>query len=113
MTQCLRIRWDTTRLKLSAILRAIHELGYDAQPYDRARRRHAIDRERDTLLRRIGVAGVLGMQVMTLSAALYFGDWLGIDGSYRELLQAGGFVVDGTGDRLFGAAFFCRCTKRY
>ncbi|MDH3380309.1 MAG: heavy metal translocating P-type ATPase metal-binding domain-containing protein, partial [Gammaproteobacteria bacterium] len=87
MTQCLRVRWDITRLKLSAILRAVRELGYDAQPYHKARGRQAIDGERDTLLRRIGVAGVFGMQVMMLSAALYFGDWSGIDDRHRELLQ--------------------------
>ena len=37
------------------------------------------------MLRRLGVAGALGMQVMMIAIALYAGDWYGIEESFRRL----------------------------
>ena len=39
-------------------------------------------------MRRIGVAGLLGMQVMMISVSLYFGDWLGMQELYRRFFYA-------------------------
>ncbi|MEN8218233.1 MAG: cation-translocating P-type ATPase, partial [Pseudomonadota bacterium] len=72
-THRARIRWDESRIHLSDILQAVSRIGYIAHPYDPARQQEILDRERKQQLRRIGVAGVLGMQVMMLSIALYVG----------------------------------------
>jgi Cu2+-exporting ATPase len=63
-----------SRITLSGILTAVRRLGYDAQPYDPRREQMDVQRERSTLLRRLGVALVLGMQVMMVAAAFYFDD---------------------------------------
>lgn len=79
-----RIRWDERRLQLSEILAAISRIGYLAHPYDPGRSQRRLEEERRRQLRRLGVAGVLGMQVMTLAEALYFGEWWGMDNELRR-----------------------------
>lgn len=86
-THRARVRWDDTRIQLSEILQAIHRIGYTAHPYDPALQQQARERERRTQLRRIGIAGVFGMQVMMLSLALYVGNWSGIEENFRQLFR--------------------------
>ena len=78
-TRTARVRWDPVRLSFSAILAAIAQLGYQAAPYDAAMADRQLARERSTQLRRIGTAGLFGMQIMMLSLGLY----LGADGASR------------------------------
>jgi Cu2+-exporting ATPase len=86
-THRARIRWDDSRIRLSEILQAIHNIGYTAHPYDPQQQQQAYERERRNQLRRIGVAGVLGMQVMILSTALYLGDWSGMESDFRTFFR--------------------------
>ncbi len=79
------VRWDNNRIALSQILRAVSEIGYLAHPYDPNRRQALLEQERKQQLRRIGVAGVLGMQVMMISVALYAGDFHGMEPQFRLL----------------------------
>ncbi len=80
-----RVRWDDSKIQLSQILQAVTQIGYIAHPYDPNRQQEVIDRERKMQLRRIGLAGVLGMQVMMFSIALYAGEWWGIEQQFRYL----------------------------
>ncbi|MEE8320267.1 MAG: heavy metal translocating P-type ATPase, partial [Gammaproteobacteria bacterium] len=79
-----RIRWDDTQIHLSGILKTISNLGYSAYPYDPEKEQVVLEKERKAQLRRIGLAGVLGMQVMMISIALYTGDWSGGDAISRD-----------------------------
>lgn len=81
------VRWDDARIKLSEILCEITRIGYAAHPYDPDRRQALLNHERKHLLRRIGVAAALGMQVMILSVALYAGEWWGMESDFREFFQ--------------------------
>ncbi|HEY5682207.1 MAG TPA: heavy metal translocating P-type ATPase [Sulfuricaulis sp.] len=83
-THRARIRWDERRIHLSDILQAISRIGYRAHPFDPGRYQQQLEHYRRHLLRRVGVAGVFGMQVMTLSVALYVGDWSGVEDGYRR-----------------------------
>jgi len=82
-TRRAQVTWDEARLHLSDILAAIRAIGYSAHPYDPARSQALLARERRDLLRRLGVAGVFGAQIMTLAVALYVGDWSGSDPGLR------------------------------
>jgi Cu2+-exporting ATPase len=73
-TRRARVRWDRRAAQLSAILRAIAELGYGAQPYDAARSEDALKRERRTMLWRLFVAGFGMMQVMMYAVPAYVTD---------------------------------------
>ncbi len=86
-THRARIRWDDSVLKLSKILQAVTDIGYIAHPYDPARQQEVLERECKQQLQRIGIAGVLGMQVMMFSIALYAGDWYGMESEFKSLFH--------------------------
>ncbi|HEX9628320.1 MAG TPA: heavy metal translocating P-type ATPase [Acidiferrobacterales bacterium] len=86
-TQRARVKWDDTRTHLSDILKAISAIGYLAHPYDPGRAQQVLERERREKLRRLGVAGVLGMQVMILAVALYAGRWYGMEAEFRNFFH--------------------------
>ena len=105
-THRARIRWDDTQIQLSDILQAIHKIGYTAHPYDPQQQQQAFERERRNQLMRIGVAGVLGMQVMVLSIALYVGDWSGMDADFRTFFRWTGLLLTTPVLLYSGAPFF-------
>ena len=86
-THRAQVRWDERQIQLSQILQAITAIGYFAHPYDPARQQALLEQERKQQLRRLGVAGVMGMQVMMVAVALYAGDFYGMEAEYRRLLQ--------------------------
>jgi len=106
-THRARIRWDDSKIKLSEILQAIHNIGYTAHPYDPAQQQLARERERRTQLKRIGIAGVLGMQVMVLSIALYVGGWSGMEDEFRQFFRWIGLLLT-TPALLYSGAPFLR-----
>jgi Cu2+-exporting ATPase len=106
-THRARIRWDDTRIKLSDILQAIHNIGYTAHPYDPQKQQQAFERERRSQIRRIGIAGVLGMQVMVLSIALYVGEWSGMEAGFRTFFRWIGLLLT-TPVLLYSGALFFR-----
>jgi Cu2+-exporting ATPase len=85
--QRCRISWDQSRVRLSEILYRIRELGYDAQPYSKERQQANLASENRLLLRRIGVAGVFGMQIMMIAIALYQGEWSGMETQFRTFFH--------------------------
>jgi Cu2+-exporting ATPase len=82
-----RIHWDGSRLPLSRILQKIAALGYRAWPYLPEQGGRLLESERRAQLRRIALAGLLGMQVMMLAIVLYAGDWSGMQTRYRYFFQ--------------------------
>jgi Cu2+-exporting ATPase len=106
-THRARIRWDDGRVKLSDILQAVRSIGYEAHPYDPQQQQQAYERERRTQLQRLGVAGVMGMQVMMLSAALYVGDWSGMEQGIRSFFRWIGLLLT-TPVLLYSAQSFFR-----
>ena len=86
-THRLGIRWDPSRTRVSDLLMAVHRVGYRALPYTREARRSLEESQRRELLKRVGVAAALGMQVMVISVALYAGDWFGIEPALADFLR--------------------------
>ncbi len=82
-TRRARVKWDNQQLQLSDILEAISRIGYMAHPFDRERQQAIIEQESKTQLKRLAVAGVLGMQIMILAVAMYSGDWWGMEPGFR------------------------------
>ncbi len=78
------VRWDQTKIQLSDILQAIYNIGYMAHPYDPKQAEQLLENQRKQHLRWLAVAGILGMQVMMLSVAIYAGDYWGMESSYRQ-----------------------------
>ena len=86
-THKLHLSWDPERIKPSRILREIHNIGYHARPYSREAHHQALDQQRSSLLKRLGVSAALGMQIMIISVALYTGEWFGIEPGFEEFLK--------------------------
>ena len=78
------VTWDDTVIHLSDILLAIQSIGYHAHPYDPSRQQYLLEKEKRDYLKRLGLSGVLGMQVMILAVAMYIGDWSGMEADYRK-----------------------------
>jgi len=84
-THRARVRWDNQQIQLSSILQAISQIGYLAHPYDPAKQQAILEKERRYRLRQIGITGVLTMQIMMFSIALYAGMFSGIEKQYKLL----------------------------
>ncbi|OYV43239.1 MAG: cation transporter, partial [Halothiobacillus sp. 20-53-49] len=83
-THRAQVAWDNRVIALSEVLRAIASIGYRAHPYDPNRQDRVYKRERHTLMQRLAVAALVYLQVMMISMALYFGDYLGINDQLRQ-----------------------------
>lgn len=70
-THRARVRWDDTRVKLSDILQAVQEIGYQAYPFDTSRQEELFRKERNAAIRRLAIAGLGMMQVMMYAVPVY------------------------------------------
>lgn len=86
-THRLTVRWDPARVRVSDLLLGVHQVGYTALPYTREARKSLQEGQRRELLKRLGVAAALGMQIMVISVALYAGDWFGIEPGLESFLK--------------------------
>ncbi|VAW50619.1 Type cbb3 cytochrome oxidase biogenesis protein CcoI; Copper-translocating P-type ATPase [hydrothermal vent metagenome] len=79
-----RVRWDNSRIQLSDILESISRIGYMAHPYDPEQHQRVFEKERKQQIKRLGVSGLLGMQVMIFAVAMYTGNWWGMEETFRQ-----------------------------
>ncbi len=86
------VKWDNQTISLSNILAAIRSIGFIAHPYDPNQQQSLLQKEGKAQLKRLGVAGIMGMQIMTISVALYLGAWTGIDEAYKNLFRWAGLL---------------------
>ena len=68
------LKWDNDKIKLSDVLLAIANTGYNAHPFDPARLDTLHQKEKSAALRRIALAGIGMMQVMMPAIAIYLGE---------------------------------------
>jgi Cu2+-exporting ATPase len=66
------ISWLPELVKLSEILKQIERVGYHASPFQVDRHEALFQTEHKTYLKRLGLAGIVTMQVMMLAFAVYF-----------------------------------------
>ena len=92
-THRAQVTWDPSMVRLSEILKAVSRIGYRAYPYDPARAEGLLEEQRKRMLQRTGVAGILGMQVMMISIALYVGDWSGIESDFKHFMHWISFLL--------------------
>ncbi|MDH5435860.1 MAG: heavy metal translocating P-type ATPase [Gammaproteobacteria bacterium] len=84
-TQRARLKWDDSQIHLSSILKAISEIGYIAHPYNPDHQEQIHRQERQRSLRRLFVAGIGMMQVMTYAVALYAGAYQNMEHTTKIL----------------------------
>lgn len=67
----LQVQWDASQLPLSELLHSIRKIGYAAHPWQPDAVTQSIARENRIALRKLGLAGLLWMQVMMASMATW------------------------------------------
>ena len=67
------ISWFPEQLKLSQILQHIEKIGYHALPFQIDEHEASYRREYKAFLKKLGLSGLMTMQVMMLAIGLYFG----------------------------------------
>jgi len=70
-TQRMRVRWDSSQIQLSDILKSIADIGYIAHPYDASHSEQLNELRKRRSIERLIFAGILGMMVMNFSIATY------------------------------------------
>jgi Cu2+-exporting ATPase len=78
-TRRARVRWDNSRIQLSAILKAVSDIGYIAHPFDPGRSDDIYKRERNTAIKRLAIAGLGMMQVMMYALPTYTATDMSVD----------------------------------
>lgn len=81
------VLWQDERVRLSEILSAIERIGYHALPFQQARQEAIYHREGRSYLRKLGLSGLLTMQVMMIAVALYFGVFGSIEPETKHYLH--------------------------
>jgi Cu2+-exporting ATPase len=67
------VKWNPRQINLSQILNQIERVGYTALPFQPDKHEALYQNEHKSYLKNLGLAGLLGMQVMMLALGLYFG----------------------------------------
>ncbi len=89
----LSISWEEGRLALSDIMQCADDYGYPVEPWTEFARNRAQAETREQLQRRLGVAGLLMMQVGMMSIGLYAGDWQGMDSATQTLMRVASLLL--------------------
>lgn len=73
------LEWDVNQLKLSEILKRIEQIGYHALPFQPDQHEALYQKQNKDYLKKLGLSGLMSMQVMMLAIGLYFGIFGSID----------------------------------
>ena len=83
----LRVRWNAATCKPSAIIGALHAIGYTAYPYEAGRHSVQQEKARKKLFRQLFVAGLAMMQVMMYALPAYIADDGTMDADMHALMR--------------------------
>ncbi len=88
-----KVKWQHELIELSQILKCIRDIGYLATPYEPRIQYKQLLSQQTQQIKRIGITAALGMQVMIISVALYFGHFYGMDDDWKLLFQRLGLLL--------------------
>ncbi|WP_338366350.1 heavy metal translocating P-type ATPase [uncultured Pseudoalteromonas sp.] len=81
------IQWDKTHTPLSEIITSLAKIGYKAYPFQADDEAQQKQQTAKAYIRRLGVAGLMTMQVMMFAFAMYFGMFSGMDSNFEEYFR--------------------------
>lgn len=110
-TRRARVVWDPARVQLSAILRSVTDIGYEAWPNDRAHAESVARSERRDALWRLAVAGLGMMQVMMYAWPEYTAGDAELPGSIAALMRWASLVLTAPVVCYSAAPFFSRALR--
>ncbi|MEP1446886.1 MAG: heavy metal translocating P-type ATPase [Paraglaciecola sp.] len=78
------VSWDNQKLKFSQILGYIEKIGYHAKPFQIEQHEASFKQENNAFLKRLGLAGLMTMQVMMLNIGVFFDLFGHIDAQTKQ-----------------------------
>lgn len=78
------LSWSDRIIKLSQILKLIEKIGYHALPFQPDKHEASYQNENKSFLKKLGLSGLMTMQVMMLAIGLYFGLFGYIEAQTKE-----------------------------
>jgi Cu2+-exporting ATPase len=87
------ILWDKSLLKLSTIIEALARIGYKAYPFQPDVEEAQKQQVAKSYVRRLGVAGIMTMQVMMFAFALYFDMFSDMEDDFEQYFRWISFVL--------------------
>jgi Cu2+-exporting ATPase len=81
------IQFNPDKVPVSELFIMVHRLGYEPIPYKPSAVQLVYQQERSNRLKQLGVAGIILMQVMMLSIALYAGEFQGMQVPIESLFR--------------------------
>ncbi|MBL0711504.1 MAG: cadmium-translocating P-type ATPase [Colwellia sp.] len=92
-TQRATVKWQDETIKLSEILNTIEHIGYQAMPFkaNEVELRNKVQNK--TFIKRLGISGILMMQIMMIAIGLYFGAFSGIGENNKVYLRWISFIL--------------------
>ncbi|WDE07375.1 cadmium-translocating P-type ATPase [Thalassomonas viridans] len=72
-TQRAQVKWADDQVKLSEILSTLDKIGYHALPFKASTVEEKNKTQSKAFIKRLGISGILMMQVMMIAIGLYFG----------------------------------------
>ncbi|MCK5880319.1 MAG: heavy metal translocating P-type ATPase, partial [Sinobacterium sp.] len=85
--ESLTVEWNIGQTPLSSIMTCINNTGYTPHPFQEDTIKKLQENTEKKMLKRLGILGLLMMQIGMLSTALYAGNILGISAEYENLLR--------------------------
>ncbi len=105
------VSWDNEALKLSGILSKLKSIGYESLPFQADNHEASYKKEQKSYLKKLGLAGIMTMQVMMIAMGQYF-DILGnIDADAIAYFNAIILLLTTPGVLYSGSIFYVSALK--
>lgn len=92
-SQRATVRWQDDAVKLSDILLAIEHIGYQALPFKANDAEIRNKKQSKEFIKRLGISGILMMQIMMIAFGLYFGAFSGMAEHNKVYLRWVSFIL--------------------
>jgi len=92
-SQRATVKWQDNEVKLSDILLAIENIGYQALPFKANDTELRNKKQSKAFIKRLGISGILMMQIMMIAVGLYFGAFADMSESNKIYLRWVSFIL--------------------
>ncbi|WP_343817869.1 heavy metal translocating P-type ATPase [Colwellia asteriadis] len=92
-TQRATVKWRHAELNLSDILTAIENIGYHALPFKANEAELRNKKQSKAFIKRLGISGILMMQVMMIATGLYFGAFSDMSEDHKHYFRWVCFIL--------------------
>ncbi|MFT5003704.1 MAG: Cu2+-exporting ATPase, partial [Flavobacteriales bacterium] len=92
-SQRATVRWQDDAVQLSDILLAIESIGYQAMPFKANDTEIKNKKQSKEFIKRLGISGILMMQVMMIAVGLYFGAFADMSQHSKIYLRWVSFIL--------------------